>query len=126
MKHNYSKSTAATGKTATVSMNTINSICKDMVKEGRPLGVAGINSKDGNRCSLGYAFWSKDGKNCIATTSFCGLDPHCELAEVWTTLVKDVLPSMFEKYWGYIPWIEADNADIIHRELNELSEKRAA
>jgi hypothetical protein len=117
---------AATGKTAKVSLDFISSVCRDMVESGRPMGIAGINSKDGNRCSLGYAFWSKDGKNCIATTSFSGLDPHCELVEAWRRFVIDVLPRVFEDYWGYIPWIEADNADIIHRELNELSKKRAA
>ena len=116
---------AATGKTATVSMNTINSICKHMVKEGRPLGVAGINSKDGRFC-IGYAFWSKDGEGLTATAFFNGLYPHSELGEVWDSLVRDVLPNMFKDYWGYIPYIEEDNADVIHRELSELSEKRAA
>jgi ABC-type branched-subunit amino acid transport system ATPase component len=67
---------------------------------------------------------SKDGEKCIATTSFRNIDPECEIAKVWTTLVKDVLPSMFEEYWGYIPYIEADNAEDIHQQLEKISEKR--
>lgn len=117
---------AATGKTAKVSTDFIFSVCRDMVESGRPMGIAGINSKDGNRGCLGYAFWSKDGEGLTITTSFRGLDPHCELVEVWRSLAIDVLPCMFEDYWGYIPYIEEDNADVIHRELNELSENRAA
>ena len=109
-----------------VSADFMFSVCRDMVESGRPMGIAGINSIDGNRGCLGYAFWSKDGEGLTITTSCCGLDPHCELVEAWRRFAINVLPRVFEDYWGYIPWIEADNADIIHRELNELSEKKAA
>ena len=122
MKHNFSKSNATTATTVTVDFLSL--MCRKIVESGQPIGVNGLNYTDGDRCCLGYALWSKDGEKCIATTSFLNIDPECEIAKVWTTLVKDVLPSMFEEYWGYIPYIEADNAEDIHQQLEKISEKR--